>query len=219
MQGYRGRALKAAKKARKLAPELERTETVLGFAALAAIDIGRAKQAFRRAIALNSADPQARFGLGLATIRGGDLERGTRRHRARRRPRPRRLAAPLLPRQGLLRRADHQPADLLRELFTQLPQPGEHAGRRAVRHRQAPRSQRPDAVALRRHPQAEREPPGRGAARHREVDRAQRQPRRLPLARAARPGPGGARHQPRPHLQRPRLRAARHQRGDQVAHP
>ncbi len=32
-------------------------------------------------------------------------------------------------------------------------------------------------------------------------------------------GPGDARHQPRPHLQRPRLRAARHQRGDQVARP
>ena len=42
----------------------------------AAIDIGKAKQAFSRAIALNSADPQARFGLGLATIRGGALERG-----------------------------------------------------------------------------------------------------------------------------------------------
>src|SRR5512132_1649100 len=76
MQGYRGRALKAAKTARKLAPELERTETVLGFAALAAIDLGRAKRAFSRAIALNSADPQARFGLGLATIRGGALDEG-----------------------------------------------------------------------------------------------------------------------------------------------
>ena len=76
MQGYRGRSLKAAKRARKLAPELERTQTVLGFAALAAIDLDRAKQAFARAIALNSADPQARFGLGLATIRGGALDKG-----------------------------------------------------------------------------------------------------------------------------------------------
>src|SRR5512147_2190201 len=57
MQGYRGRSLKAAKKARALAPELERTETVLGFAALAAIDTSKAKKAFRRAIELDSASP------------------------------------------------------------------------------------------------------------------------------------------------------------------
>jgi tetratricopeptide (TPR) repeat protein len=76
MGGYRGRALKAAKKARRLAPELERVETTLGFAALAAINIGKAKQAFRRAIELDSTNPRARFGLGLATIRSGDLEEG-----------------------------------------------------------------------------------------------------------------------------------------------
>ena len=48
MQGYRDRALKAARKARRLARELERVESVLGFAGLAAIDIGRASAARSR---------------------------------------------------------------------------------------------------------------------------------------------------------------------------
>jgi tetratricopeptide (TPR) repeat protein len=121
MLGYRERALKAAKKARKLAPELERVETVLGFAALAAIDIGKAKQAFRQAIELNSADPRARFGLGLATIRGGDLEEGRGDIE---------LAVGLDPDDSLLRsylgkayfeERTTDPAKYLRELFTNFP--------------------------------------------------------------------------------------------------
>ena len=121
MQGYRGRALKAAKKARKLAPELERVETVLGFAALAAIDIGKAKQAFRRAIELNSANPRARFGLGLATIRGGDLEEGRSEIE---------IAVALDPDNSLLRsylgkayfdERTTDPAKYLRELFANFP--------------------------------------------------------------------------------------------------
>ena len=121
MQGYRDRALKAAKKARKLAPELGRVETVLGFAALAAIDIAKAKQAFSRAIALNSADPQARFGLGLATIRGGDLEQGGGDIE---------VAVALDPDESLLRsylgkayfdERTTDPEKYLRELFTNFP--------------------------------------------------------------------------------------------------
>ena len=121
MQGYRGRSLKAAKTARKLAPELERTQTVLGFAALAAIDISKAKKAFRRAIELNSADPQPRFGLGLATIRGGDLEGGSGDIE---------IAVALDPDDSLLRsylgkayfeQRTTDPAKYLRELFTKFP--------------------------------------------------------------------------------------------------
>jgi tetratricopeptide (TPR) repeat protein len=76
MLGDRRRAVRAAKKGRELAPELERVQTVLGFARLAAIDTERAKRAFRRAIALDSASPLPRFGLGLARIRRGDLAEG-----------------------------------------------------------------------------------------------------------------------------------------------
>ena len=49
---------------------------MLGFAELAEINTGRAKKAFRRAIEIDSANPLPRFGLGLATIRAGDLEGG-----------------------------------------------------------------------------------------------------------------------------------------------
>ena len=55
---------------------------VLGFAALTRIDIGEAKAAFERAIALDSAEPLARLGLGLAIIRSGDLEPGASRSRS-----------------------------------------------------------------------------------------------------------------------------------------
>jgi tetratricopeptide (TPR) repeat protein len=59
-----------------LAPDLARTQIVLGFAALTRIDIDQAKASFERAIALDSANPLSRLGLGLAVIRSGALERG-----------------------------------------------------------------------------------------------------------------------------------------------
>ena len=65
---------------------------VLGFAALTRIAIEEARQAFERAIALDSALPLARLGLGLAKIRAGDLESGSRGSRSRWR-RSRRFAA------------------------------------------------------------------------------------------------------------------------------
>jgi tetratricopeptide (TPR) repeat protein len=74
--GYRGRALAAAERAVALAPDLERTQVVLGFAALVRFDTAAAKTAFERAIALASSDPLPRLGLGLAKIREGDLEAG-----------------------------------------------------------------------------------------------------------------------------------------------
>ena len=66
----------AAERAVALAPELARTQMVLGFAALTRIDISEAKAAFERAIALDCAEPLARLGLGLAMIRQGDLADG-----------------------------------------------------------------------------------------------------------------------------------------------
>ena len=171
MFGDRDARPRAAERAVALAPDLARTQTVLGFAALTQIDIDQAKAAFERAIALDSADPLPRFGLGLATIRSGDLEAGGSEIE---------IAAALDPNNSLLR------SYLGKAYFEERRDP---LGRRAVRDRQGARPERPDALALRRDPPADREPPGRGAARSREVDRAQRQPRRLPLAPAARRGP------------------------------
>ena len=76
--GERTDALKSAEKAQSLNPALGRTQTVLGFNYLAQIDIAQAKTAFVQAIKLNSADPLAHLGLGLAKIRKGAIEEGTR---------------------------------------------------------------------------------------------------------------------------------------------
>ena len=67
-----------------LAPGLEPHADGLGFAALTRIDISQAKAAFERAIALDSAEPLARLGLGLAMIRQSDLEAGGQGDRDRR---------------------------------------------------------------------------------------------------------------------------------------
>src|SRR5207249_3882118 len=55
---------------------LQAPSAVLGFAYLVRIDRVAAKAAFEKAIALDDADPLPRLGLGLAKIRGGDLEGG-----------------------------------------------------------------------------------------------------------------------------------------------
>ena len=69
MFGYLDRAREAAERAVALAPDLERTQIVLGFADLVEIRTRPAKEAFERAIALDPADPLPRLGLGLAQIR------------------------------------------------------------------------------------------------------------------------------------------------------
>ena len=51
---------------------------VFGFAALTEFRTKMAREAFERAIELDSADPLARFGLGLAIIRDGALAEGRR---------------------------------------------------------------------------------------------------------------------------------------------
>ncbi len=75
--GRRGRALKAAEKAVALDPMLARTQTVLGFVALAKIQLEDAQASFEKAIRFDSADPLPRLGLGLVQIRQGELAEGT----------------------------------------------------------------------------------------------------------------------------------------------
>jgi tetratricopeptide (TPR) repeat protein len=74
--GYLSRSLESAEKAVALDPNLSRTQTVLGFAYLNKVKIGKSKEAFQKAIELDQADPLPRLGLGLAKIRGSDLEEG-----------------------------------------------------------------------------------------------------------------------------------------------
>lgn len=78
MLGYRDRAREAAARAAALAPNLARVQVVRGFAALVEFRTEEAKDAFTRAIALDSADPFPRLGRGLALIREGSLQRGRR---------------------------------------------------------------------------------------------------------------------------------------------
>ena len=74
--GNLNKALKAAKKAVALNPNLSRTQTVLGFAYLTQIKTKMSKEAFRKAIEFDQADPLPRLGLGLAKIHDGDLAGG-----------------------------------------------------------------------------------------------------------------------------------------------
>ena len=78
MFGERGKAMEAARKAEALAPDLARTQIVLGFAALSDNREADSKTAFERAISLSSDDPLAHLGLGLAKIKRGHLVEGRR---------------------------------------------------------------------------------------------------------------------------------------------
>jgi len=78
MHGELDEALRAAKKANALNPNIGRTHTVLGFAYLTRIEIKQAIEAFNNAIEKDQTDPLARLGLGLAIIRQGNLEDGRR---------------------------------------------------------------------------------------------------------------------------------------------
>jgi tetratricopeptide (TPR) repeat protein len=70
--------LKAAERAALLAPELSRAQTVLGFARLTQVKTASAREAFEKAIAADQGDPLPRLGLGLAKIREGGLDEGSR---------------------------------------------------------------------------------------------------------------------------------------------
>jgi tetratricopeptide (TPR) repeat protein len=76
MDGDRTGSREAADRAVALAPDLARTQTVKGFADLAAFRKAGAEAAFGRAIQLSPADPLAHFGLGLTRIANGDLDGG-----------------------------------------------------------------------------------------------------------------------------------------------
>ena len=76
MAGFRDRSREAADRAAELSPDLERVQTVRGFADLVEFRTRTASASFERAIALNPADPLPRFGLGLAQIREGSIEQG-----------------------------------------------------------------------------------------------------------------------------------------------
>lgn len=76
MLGEREQALAAAARAVSLDPDLGRTQTTLGFVALAEFRAAQAHAAFERAIALDSANPLAHLGRGLALISAGELAAG-----------------------------------------------------------------------------------------------------------------------------------------------
>ena len=103
MLGERDKAREAAGKAASLAPDLARTQLVLGFAALAEFRNNEARAAFERAIALSSADPLAHLGLGLAKISDGDLAEGRQEIEVATGSRFAKRLAKSLSRQGLFR--------------------------------------------------------------------------------------------------------------------
>jgi tetratricopeptide (TPR) repeat protein len=70
--------LDAATRAVELEPDLARTQTILGFAYLIQFDVDKARLTFERSLTLDSADPLARLGQGLAEIRDGHLQQGRR---------------------------------------------------------------------------------------------------------------------------------------------
>ena len=72
------KSLEAAQKAVDLNQDMERIQTVLGFAYLMQVMTADSKAAFEKAIELDQAAPLPRLGLGLAKIREGDLQEGGR---------------------------------------------------------------------------------------------------------------------------------------------
>lgn len=78
MSGNRAQAQQAAEKAASIEPELARTQSVVGFSALAGFENDKAASAFTKALATNSADPLPHLGLGLSKISNGELSEGRR---------------------------------------------------------------------------------------------------------------------------------------------
>lgn len=74
--GRLGDARQAAAKATSLNPRISRVQTTLGFAQLLRFENDAAAGSFKRAIALDQADPLPRLGLGLSKIHRGQLEDG-----------------------------------------------------------------------------------------------------------------------------------------------
>ncbi|WP_179957605.1 TonB-dependent receptor domain-containing protein [Exilibacterium tricleocarpae] len=76
MLGEYKKADRFARRAAALSPNLSRTHTVAGFAALNRFALSTAQQSFRRAAQLDAADPLPALGLGLIAIREGRLRAG-----------------------------------------------------------------------------------------------------------------------------------------------
>lgn len=76
MLGDKEQSRAAAAKGLSLAPDLARTQLVVGYAALSDYHAAEARAAFERAIERSPADPLAHLGLGLAQISAGQLETG-----------------------------------------------------------------------------------------------------------------------------------------------
>ncbi len=76
--GLRSESAQSASKAFTLDPNLERTQTVQGFSQLFRVENEQALRHFEAAVQLDSTAPLPRLGLGLAKIRGGNLEAGRR---------------------------------------------------------------------------------------------------------------------------------------------
>lgn len=76
MLGDRKSALTLAQQAATKDPNLGHAQVVLGFAALAVYDSTAAKDAFGKALQLESANPLAHLGMGLAKINSGKLSEG-----------------------------------------------------------------------------------------------------------------------------------------------
>ena len=74
--GELDQGVRDARRSTELNPDLAHAHTILGFAYLTQIKTQKAREAFNKAIALDSAAPLPRLGLGLATIRDGHLEEG-----------------------------------------------------------------------------------------------------------------------------------------------
>ncbi len=161
------------KRPRRSTPPSPAPQTVLGFAYLTRIEVDEAKAAFERAMPGRSrrSAPAPRDGAREDPRRGS--RRRHPRDRDRRFPRSQQLARPELPRQGLLR-AEARWSRVDR-----------------VRAGEAPRSQGPDALVLRRHPKADHQSAGGGAARSAARYRAERQPGGVSIEALARSGPRG----------------------------
>lgn len=76
MLGERSESSAAADRAASLAPELGRSHTTRGFAALATFRIASAIASFEKAVVADPADPMPHLGLGLARINQGQLATG-----------------------------------------------------------------------------------------------------------------------------------------------
>lgn len=74
--GKMDHGIESARKATALNPRNAQAFNILGFSYLTRFKAQKAQEAFSRAIVLDSAAPLPRLGLGLAKVRGGDLEAG-----------------------------------------------------------------------------------------------------------------------------------------------